>query len=221
MEPLAPLQIADGLTLDPIDPMSNEQVAHIARLHHGYMREELDRTGKMAAGFPMALWLVTMFIRCHGQIAGYIAADVKRRSIEMVYVDKPFRGRHLGTTAVTVLSQLCPEPMALKAPLTPAGQALADRLGLRTAENTPDQIATAERDLDDLHKTIQKKCQHKRTGDPRKPCKRCYRQVLLSYTTEMVMAHTHDIRLVMRTKGEAPNVIPRPSHTRDTHLETR
>ncbi|MGW7630476.1 GNAT family N-acetyltransferase [Streptomyces griseoincarnatus] len=185
------------------------QIAALASSYHRYLREELDRLGHLAPGFPIARWLTTVFIQWRGNVAGFVSADVRRRSVELVYVDEPFRGHRLGTTALTTLAQMCPEPMALKGPLSPAGQALADRLGLAVTYSEPEQIQAAEQDLEALHREIRKRCRHKQAGNPGKPCKRCYRRILLNYSVNTVMAHVHDIRLVMRTFGTSAS---KPQH---------
>lgn len=189
-----------AFTLDPLDPMLNEQVSLLAAMHYRYMLEELDRTGRAAAGFPLAPWLTTLFIRWQGSALGFVAIDVSRRSIELIYVDAPYRGQGLATAALESIAGPCPELLAMKAPLTPAAAALTARLGLPVTESTPEQVADGERFLTALEQGLRKRCRHKtKSGHPGRPCKRCYRDALQAYTENLIVKQTTAIRTAAAT----------------------
>lgn len=180
------MDVLDGVDFDPADPA---QVNTLVRLFGDYLAEELERTGRMVPGFAVAGFLRTLIVRVGGAMAGFVAVDVKRRSVETIYVAPEYRRRGAATLVLANLAHGCPQPMALKAPLSPGGEALAGHLGLGVAHSTPEQVADLEQTLANAEDTIRRHCKHKRTGDPRKPCRRCYRTGVLRYAEVTVRGY--------------------------------
>jgi GNAT superfamily N-acetyltransferase len=192
------------MTADPFDPTSDEHVDTLTVMYTDYLVEEQDRTGHMASGFPVAGFLRTAIIRINGQPAGFFSADLKRYSIELIYVKPEYRGQGVATLSLAHLAHACPQRMDLKAPLSPGGQVLAERLNLGVAESTPEQI---QEDADTVRKAEQAmkhRCRHKRAGDPRKPCKRCYRTGLKKYARIVVGGYSAGVRALMQQQGGVP-----------------
>ncbi|MFF2168131.1 GNAT family N-acetyltransferase [Streptomyces sp. NPDC058175] len=181
-------------TLDPLDPMLNEQVSLLAAMHYRYLFEELARTGRRAGGCPLAPWLTTLLLRHDGGVVGFVALDVRTRAIELLYVEQPYRRHGLATAALDALSGAMPELLALKAPLTPAGRALAERLGLPVVEPETGQQEAARADLTAWEQNLRVQCRHRRGGRPDRPCKRCYRNALEGYVEDLVVEHAAAIR---------------------------
>lgn len=183
-----------AFTLDPLDPMRNEQVGLLAAMHYRYLFEELARTGRRAGGCPLAPWLTTLLLRHEGGVAGFVALDVRTRAIELLYVERLYRRQGLATAALDALSGAMPELLALKAPLTPAGRALADRLGLPVVDPEPGQQEAAHGDLTAWEQGLRAQCRHRRGGRPDRPCKRCYRNALEGYVEDLVVEHAAVMR---------------------------
>ncbi|KFK91515.1 hypothetical protein IX27_00340 [Streptomyces sp. JS01] len=160
----------------PFNPSSDDDVAALIDMYREYLLEGLDRVGYLAPGLPAAAWLNTFIVRVNGHAAGFCSADTQRYAIELIYTSPEYRGRGLASQLLTDLSSTCPQPMRLKLPLSPGGEALAKRLGIGLSHPDVEEIRRAEHLIDDLHRTINQHCTHKRIGDPRKPCMRCYRR---------------------------------------------
>jgi GNAT superfamily N-acetyltransferase len=182
-------QATPVITGEVFDPHSAEHVRALIRMHQDYLLEELARTGEHALGVPAAGWLRTMVLRAGGDFAGYFAADMGRHSVELIYVVPEFRGHGLSTQVLAELAAKCPQPMSVKAPLTPGGQRLADKLGLHIAYSTPEELQETSQTLAELRRGVDQHCTHKRTGDPRRPCMRCYRAAVKKSATATVMAY--------------------------------
>jgi GNAT superfamily N-acetyltransferase len=189
------------MTADPFDPASDENIATLTGMFAGYLVEELDRTGHMVPGHAVAGFLRTGIIRIDGEAVGFFSADLKRSSIELIYVKPEHRGQGVATLALAHLAHACPEPMALKAPLSPGGEALAERLHLRIAESTPEQAEENREAVRQAEQALMRQCRHKRTGDPRKPCKRCYRAGLRKYASVVVRGYAEGAQALQRQRG--------------------
>lgn len=159
----------------PFDPSSDGEVTALIGMYESYLREELARTGQFAPGIPAAEWLNTFIVHAGQEAVAFCSADTTRYAIELVYVRPEFRGCGIASRLLADLNSTCPEPMRLKLPLSPGGEALAGRLGIGLSHPDTDEVQRAAHLVEDLHRTINRNCRHKRTGDPRKPCMRCYR----------------------------------------------
>lgn len=192
----AELRLAENVVMTGYDPLDDDQVAELAVMYSHYQLEELDRTGRMAFGLPVASYLLTFWIRSEGQLAGFVSLDVMKFAVELVYVTPEFRGRGLAVLAVAELARDCPRPFQLKGPLSPGGQAIASSLGLGRADHTPDEAAANARTITDIHRLIAGRCQHgrKRKGDPRRVCKRCYQGWLREYAAQGIITHANEAR---------------------------
>ncbi|MGW0188202.1 GNAT family N-acetyltransferase [Streptomyces sp. NPDC003362] len=189
---------------DPFDPTSNEHVDILTSMYADYLVEEQERTGHMVPGFPVAGFLRTAIIRINGQPAGFFSADLKRYSIELIYVKPEFRGQGVATLALAHLAHACPQRMDLKAPLSPGGEALAKHLNLGIAESTPEQIQENKDAIRQAEQAMKQQCRHKRTGDPRRPCKRCYRTGLRKYAHVVVSGYSEGARALMKQQRRVP-----------------
>lgn len=179
---------------DPFDPAHPDQVSSLVDMYKGYLLGEFDRTGEQAAGFPVAFFLHTLLIWNGDKAVGFCSIDLRRCSVELIYITPVYRGRGLALALLAQLKASCPRPMELKAPLSPGGRGLADRLQLG--------IAMPEEDDDDpteLHRKINAQCRHKR-GNPLKPCPRCYRAVMSRMAALVIRTYVDACR-VMATTG--------------------
>lgn len=189
------MQLADGITLEGYVSDNEEHVANLGAMFSRYLLEELDRTGRMALGTPASGFLLTMLIKVEGRYAGFLSLDLARCSIELVFIKAEFRGRGLATLALVATESYAPRPLAMKAPLSPGGAVLAERLGLSVAENDEEEAAESEQSVQVLESGVRARCTHKRRGgDPRRPCKRCYQWALRKYAQELVDDHARKMR---------------------------
>lgn len=191
------------MTADPFDPTSDEHVDIIIGMYADYLVEEQDRTGHMVPGFAVAGFLRTAIIRINGQPAGFFAADLKRYSVELIYVKPEYRGQGVAVLSLAHLARACPQRMDLKAPLSPGGKALAKRLDLGIAESTPEEIQKDADTVREAERLMMQRCRHKRAGDPRRPCKRCYRTGLRKYAHTAVGGYSMGVRALMKQQGRA------------------
>lgn len=194
------------MTADPFDPTSDEHVETLIDMYADYLIGEQDRTGHMAPGYAVAGFLRTAIIRINGQPAGFFSADLKRYSVELIYVKPEYRGQGIALLSLAHLARACPQRMDLKAPLSPGGEALAKRLNLGVAESTPEQL---QEDADTIRKAEQamkQRCRHKRAGDPRQACKRCYRSGLRKYARVVVGGYAMGVRALLQQRGGIPQV---------------
>jgi GNAT superfamily N-acetyltransferase len=176
------------------DPHSDEHVSSLGRMFTDYLLEDLERLGHFPPGIPLANWLWTLMVYVDGRPAGFCSIDYKRCSVELVYIAPAYRRFGLARRLLGDIRDSCPKALALKAPVSPGGQALADSLGLPLSVPTESEIAAAQRTLDDLHQSIRERCRHKQTGDPRRPCMRCYRTALKRSAAAMITTPCYAIR---------------------------
>ncbi|MCF0086688.1 MULTISPECIES: GNAT family N-acetyltransferase [unclassified Streptomyces] len=186
---------------DPFDPASDEHVTLLTGMYVDYLVEEQERTGHMVPGFPVAGFLRTSIIRVGGQPAGFFSADLKRYSIELIYVKPEYRRQGVALVSLLHLARSCPQRMDLKAPLSPGGQALAERLHLGVAESTPEEIEGDAEAVRKAEREMRKRCRHKGARDPRRPCPRCYRAFLRKYAHQVVGGYAAGIRVMMQQAG--------------------
>ncbi|MFI2367268.1 GNAT family N-acetyltransferase [Streptomyces sp. NPDC018833] len=189
-------QTAPTVTSVRFNPRSNTHAGSLARLHRDYLLEETTRLGYHAPGMPLAAWLNTFLITVDDIPVGYCAADHTRYAIELIYIEPTWRGRGLASHLLRDLMATCPQPMQIKAPLSPGGEALARTLGLEVSEPTAEELATAMEIARDLNATIARHCQHRRkSGNPSKPCLRCYRNVINTSAANVVLTYCRAVRL--------------------------
>ncbi|MDX2999208.1 GNAT family N-acetyltransferase [Streptomyces scabiei] len=176
------VHLAPGITLEGFDPRRSDDVDILQGMFIDYLLEEFQRIGELAFGNPVANYLATTFIRREGEEAGFMSLDGGRQAVELIYVKPEFRGQGLAELALQETDRVCPNKLALKTPLTPGGEALANRLELDRADNFPHEAAKNAEFLQSVRDRIKQTCPHgKKSGDPRKPCARCYRKFLRSY----------------------------------------
>jgi ribosomal protein S18 acetylase RimI-like enzyme len=68
-----------------------------------------------------------MFIQVNGENAGFLSLDPGNYAVEVIYVKPDFRHRGLASLALQETKRNCPVALSLKTPLSPGGEALADR----------------------------------------------------------------------------------------------
>ncbi|MFI9588481.1 GNAT family N-acetyltransferase [Streptomyces sp. NPDC052236] len=176
------VQLADGITFEEFDPLTKRDVDSLQEMFTDYLLEEFQRINELAFGSLAAGYLITTFIHVDGQDAGFMALDAGRYAVEIIYVKPEYRGRGLATLALRQVASACPQKLALKTPLSPGGEALADQLDMARADNFPHEEAKNEEALRTIRDGIKATCTHgKRVGNPRKPCKRCYQKTLRRY----------------------------------------
>ncbi|MGW3627307.1 N-acetyltransferase family protein [Streptomyces sp. NPDC000880] len=183
-----------SMTTESFNPYADDDVTTLTAMYEAFLLEELQRTGEFALGVPVATWLETVIIRIDGEPAGFCAIDFPRRSVELIYVAPDHRSRGIATVLLADLARSCPDPMQLKAPLTPGAEAIAVRLGLGLAHSTDEQQATARAAITRMYHSINQRCRHRRTGDPSKPCKRCARTTLPKAAALAIANHAFAIR---------------------------
>ncbi|MEU1497023.1 GNAT family N-acetyltransferase [Streptomyces sp. NPDC005732] len=169
-----------------LDFRSDDHVAALAAMFRDYLLEELDRIGHFPAGFPIAAWLNTLLVYVDGEPAGFLAADLTRYAIELVYVRPGYRRHGIARQMLAEMRDSCPEQMKIKAPLSPACQALTEQMGIPVSMPSADEEERGQQAVLELHQTLRSRCKHPRTGDPRRPCRRCYRNLLKKMAVVMV-----------------------------------
>lgn len=172
------------------NPAAMHECVGLAAMYSKYLEEELDRTGHMAPGFPVAGFLRTFMIWAEGKPAGFVSIDIDRSSVELIWIAEHCRGKGVATKVLSKLADGCPQPMELKAPLSPGGEVLAARLGLALSHSTPEQIREAKAAISSVEQQMRRLCKHKRkSGDPRSTCKKCYVTCLRRHAATMVGVH--------------------------------
>lgn len=185
------------------DYQSDQDVEAVTLLFADYLLEGLDRLGHFPSGMPIANWLNTVVLYVDGQPAGFCAADLTRYAIELIYVAPAYRRRGIAHRLLTDLRDSCPEQMRIKAPLSPACQALVKQLGIPVSEHTTAEEAKGEQAVTELHETIRRHCKHPRKGSPQRPCRRCYRALLRRMSVAMVTEPCVALRRANRLLGLA------------------
>lgn len=186
------------LRISKFDAMADDEAVALADMFHSYLKEEFDRVGTMPLGTPVAPFLKTLIVRLDGTPAGFASIDLKHCSVEVVYTVPECRGRGIASEILTKLKETCPRPMELKAPVSPGGQALADRLQIGLAYSTPEERQEYDAVVKRGHEAMMKRCSHK-LGNPQSVCKRCYRVVLRKYAAEVVTTYVSFVRDSSRT----------------------
>lgn len=193
------VQLADGITFEEFNPLTKRDVDSVQEMFTDYLLEEFQRINVLAFGNPAAGYLITVFIHVDGQDAGFMALDAGRYAVEIIYVKPEYRGRGLATLALRQTASACPQKLALKTPLSPAGESLADQLDLARADNLPHEEAKNEEALRIIRDGIKATCTHgQRVGDPRKQCKRCYQKTLRRYGALVLGEHVAAVRAAAR-----------------------
>ncbi|MFE9949272.1 hypothetical protein ACFYRJ_17275 [Streptomyces sp. NPDC005531] len=184
------VQIAEGVTLEGYSAAKASDVETLKSMYTAYLLEEFQRIGEMAFGNPVGDYLVTSFIRSGGNDAGFVSLDADHYSVEVVYVRPESRGQGLARLVLEEMNRHCPQTLALKTPLSPGGEALAAGLGLDRADNLPHEAARNEEALRIILASIKGGCPHKskgrQSGDPRRPCRRCYQTGLRRYASYVI-----------------------------------
>lgn len=185
------------------DYQSNQDVEAVTLLFADYLLEGLDRLGHFPSGMPIANWLNTVVLYVDGQPAGFCAADLTRYAVELIYVAPTYRRQGIAHRLLADLRDSCPERMRIKAPLSPACQALVEQLGIPVSEHTAAEEAKGEQVVAELHETIRRHCKHPRKGSPQRPCLRCYRALLRRMSVAMVTEPCVALRQANRLLGLA------------------
>jgi GNAT superfamily N-acetyltransferase len=157
------------------DPHSDDDVQAMVHMYWGYLLEGLERSGDFPLGAPVADWLNTFIVRADGAAVAFCSADPERCAIELIYVSPGFRHQGIARRLLTDLSSTCPKAMRIKAPVSPSCQALATQLGIGLSNPSDEEVQQAEQAVRDVRRAINQNCRHKRTGNPQRPCMRCYR----------------------------------------------
>lgn len=217
MDPLPPagalLGVADGspgrrrlpgpLPAHPhlFSSSSVHDVTDLTEMFVAYLQEEFERTGQLAMGMPVAGFLRTIMLSCDEHSAGFAAFDAQRGSLELLYVRPSFRGRGIAGSVVRHLTAGS-APLALKAPLSPGGQALADRHGLSVAHSSASEAADSERAVCALMQRIRAVCRHRSApGAPGRICPRCFRKYAGRYAERVIQAFVTVDQHARRTVG--------------------
>ncbi|MFI7246407.1 GNAT family N-acetyltransferase [Streptomyces qinglanensis] len=184
------VQLGNGITLEGYDVRKTQDVASLKAMYTDYLLEEYERIKELAFGNPVANYLATMFIQANGENVGFLSLDPGNHAVEVIYVKPDFRRRGLAVLALQETNRSCPVTLSLKTPLSPGGEALADRLGLDRADNFPDEEVSNQKALQTIAESVRAACQHKRrSGDPRQLCPRCYRAGLRRYANRVIDRH--------------------------------
>lgn len=181
---------------------SAHDVTDLTEMFGAHLEEEFERTGRLAMGLPVAGFLHTIMLSWAKHSAGFAALDVRRGSLELLYVRPPFRGLGIAGAVVRHLSAVSAAPLALKAPLSPAGQALAERHGLRVAHSTVSEAADSERAVSALTQHIRATCRHRSTpGAPGRLCPRCCRKYARRYAERVTQTFARSDQNAQRLLG--------------------
>ncbi|MFF8840566.1 GNAT family N-acetyltransferase [Streptomyces sp. NPDC015130] len=194
--------LEQGITLDVFVTERAEDVDDLLGMYTNFLLEEFDRIGELAFGNAAAGYLLTSFIRCDDHNIGFFSLDPAGYSVELIYLKPEYRGRGIATLVLQHLKQHCPQQLALKTPLSPGGEALADKLELGRADNLPHEEATNEDVLQVIRAGIKATCKHgKSAGNPSKPCKRCYQKTLRRYAVEALNKVVTETRQVLALRA--------------------
>ncbi|MFJ6316115.1 GNAT family N-acetyltransferase [Streptomyces californicus] len=188
------MELGDGVTLKGWLLYDASDVACLRGMYTSYLLEEYDRISELAFGNPVAGYLVTSFIRRNDENVGFVSLDHEQRAVELIYVKPEHRGNGLAALVLGELNRICPQTLALKTPLSPGGEALAEALGLERAHNFPHEEAKNQETLRIIREGIKRTCRHqgkgRSGGDPRKLCKRCYQAALHKYADAVIAKFT-------------------------------
>jgi GNAT superfamily N-acetyltransferase len=160
----------EEVSLRRFDVADPEDRMQIARLYRHFLVEQMS-AGLSLAGAPLAPYLRTLLIVTTGKesAVGFVTVQIHPPAVELMYLDRTYRGCGIGRAALQELRDACPEQLILKGPLSPAGQALAHRTGLPVVGGG--ESAYAEQ-LQEAISLLAQYCRHKR-GRPDRACKRC------------------------------------------------
>ncbi|MFE7547120.1 GNAT family N-acetyltransferase [Streptomyces gardneri] len=192
--------LEQGITLKVFLPVHTEDVDNLLKLYTDFLLEEFDRIGELAFGNAAAGYLLTTFIQCDDENVGFFSLDPQGCSVELIYLKPGYRGRGIATVVLQHLKQDCPQKLALKTPLSPGGEALADKLDLGREHNLPHEEARNQDVLRVMREGVKGRCKHT-GGNPGKPCKRCYQKALRQYAELSLRKHVETTQQVLKSRS--------------------
>jgi hypothetical protein len=147
--------------------------------HYTYVLDALEETG----GFPRGGLLLTgtsPHLICRGarrvgaaSMSVYIPPnDLPEVQVDTIWLMKKYRGRGYAEQAVKALLHQTALPVALRAPVHPALQKVARRLGVRICEESPEESERQRAELASGLARMRQECVHG-TG-----CKPCFSRLL-------------------------------------------
>ncbi len=183
----------DHLTCTSYDPNSVRQRAALADMFVGYLMDEVARTGTIASGLPVALWLDTFLMVRAGAIVGFYSFDRTSYAVELIYVHPQCRREGIATAVLAQLWGDGRRVLRAKTPFTPSGRALMRSAGveavLLTRQQAKRRAATYAKDQEgwqQIRVSVREHCPHPVRGNRSRPCVPCCRKYLHSYVTSML-----------------------------------
>jgi hypothetical protein len=148
--------------------------AFLKDANYAYIADALDETGELPRGGLLLteamVNVITRGTRKVGalSLAGGIHDDRPDEvQVDTLWIAPKFRGRGYAEGAQRSLQEQTPFPVALRAPVHPALQKVAARLGIRVCEESAEAFAAVRRDLESAMNLMRSECVH------RGPCRSC------------------------------------------------
>lgn len=177
------------------DPFSPRHVAQMIALFENYMVEEYRRTRSAPPGLPAAHYLKSLTLWSGDTMIGFCSLDLPRRAVELIYIDPTHRRLGIARSLFEDLQAHCPEPMRAKVPLSPAGQALVDSVGIGLSSPDDYETEDARRANAEFHQALAKACHHRR-GNPARACSRCYTTTMRAGAKAVVTNYAVECQLL-------------------------
>lgn len=192
-----------SVDLAHFDLYSDQHVTNLAGLYEQYLFEEYERLSQFPAGIPIADWLMTVILYVNGEPVGFSSSDRTRCAVELIYIAPAWRSLGIAKQHLEHLRATCPGELRIKAPLSPGGEALAQRLNIPVSRPDRQETAESRRSIEALHRSISATCPHPRKGNPSQPCPRCYRVALKRAVVRLVIEPCTVVRAVNDLLGAA------------------
>ncbi|WP_042427403.1 hypothetical protein [Streptacidiphilus anmyonensis] len=188
------------LVLTGFDPAKPEHVQQITDLFTLYLAEDFERTRFAPMGHPVGFHLRTLTVWDGPAMVAFCSIDTARYSIELIYVTPTHRRQGIAETVYRDLKSSCPRELHVKGPLSPAGLALAERVGLPVDHGTEDEIAESAKVDAEFHSTLRAVCGHSR-GNPLHACSRCYQRAFRRVARAIVGNYAEACQLIAEGKA--------------------
>jgi hypothetical protein len=141
--------------------------------NYAYLADALDETGEIPrGGLLLTQAMVNVICRGDRRIGALsLAASVNddrptEVQVDTMWIAPKFRGRGYAEPALLSLQRETPFPVALRAPVHPALQKVAARIGVRVCEESPEKAAAVRRDLEAAMDLMRQECVHRTACRP-------------------------------------------------------
>lgn len=153
------------ITVRNADPVTDK--AFLKDANYAYLADALNETGALPrGGLLLSRTMANLICRGTRRVGAFsLAADLKDDRSTEVQVDTmwilpKFRGRGYSEQALRFLRTQTQWPVALRAPVHPALQKVAARVGVRVCEESAEDAAAVQRELEAGLRLMQRDCPH-------------------------------------------------------------